>query len=79
MRVRFAAIAIVAVLLISGLPLVLAQPPDCTTKECNYLPIIEHNIVPTNTATFTAVPTDTPTLSPTMGSPRPPTPTRGRP
>jgi hypothetical protein len=75
MRVRFAAIAIVAVLLLSHIPFILAQPQplDCTTKECDYLPIIEHNIVPTNTATFTAVSTDTPTLSPTMGSPRPPT------
>jgi hypothetical protein len=77
MRARFAVIAIVAVLLLSGLSFVLAQPqqPDCATSECAYLPIIEHNVVPTNTPTYTAIPTETtepptpttelPTLTPT--------------
>lgn len=69
MRARFAVIATVAVLLLSGLA--QAQPPDCTTKECIYLPIIEHNVVPTNTATATSthtataeIPTNTPTTRP---------------
>jgi hypothetical protein len=74
MRVRFAVIAIVAVLLLSGLSLVLAQPPDCTTRECVYLPIIEHHVVPTLTATFTAVPTSTSTPTSTQ-VPTPTSPT----
>lgn len=67
MRARFAAVAIVAVLLLSGLSLVFAQP-DCTVQQCVYLPIIEHNVVPTNTATATIEPTATteaPTITPT--------------
>ncbi len=77
MRVRFAAIAIIAVLLLSGLSLVFAQSaPDCTTKDCVYLPIIEHNIVPTSTATFTTIPIDTPTSSPTTELSPTLTPTR---
>lgn len=66
MRGRFAAIAIVAVLLLSGLSFAQPQQPDCTTNECAYLPIIERNVVPTSTATDTAIPTETP---------EPPTPT----
>jgi hypothetical protein len=55
MRVRFAVISIIAVLLLSGLSLVLAQPPYCTTKDCSYLPIIEHNFA------LTEAPTEGPT------------------
>jgi hypothetical protein len=71
MRVRFAVIAIIAVLLLSGLSLVLAQPPDCTTNECVYLPIIEHNFA------LTEEPTEEPTGQPTATIEQPTlTPTR---
>jgi hypothetical protein len=60
---RAAAAALVAMLLLSGLA--LAQQPDCTAQRCVSLPIIEHNIVPTNTATATTTPTATITAIPT--------------
>lgn len=68
MRARFAVVALACVaLLLAGRA--LAQAPDCTVQQCLYLPIIEHNIVPTDTPTATAIPTETPvapTVTPTQ-------------
>lgn len=59
MRVRFAVVALVCIaLLLVGRA--LAQQPDCSVQQCLYLPVVEHNIVPTDTPTATAIPTETP-------------------
>lgn len=55
MRVRFAAVAIVCALLLLVVP-ALAQGPDCTVQVCVSLPIIEHNVVPTEVPTPTTIP-----------------------